>query len=514
MNQINIKIVGVGGGGVNVINHMIDKEVKDIDFIVANTDKQSIDQSLSPNKLFLGVNTLNGQGASMDPLKGKKAALESLEEIKGILEGSDIVFISAGLGGGTGTGAAPIIAQAAKEIGALTIAIVTSPFRFEGRKRTKLAKEGLGELKRESDSVVVVPNESLLPMTENNLGIKESFKLVDKILTQAVCGISKVMLSHRENDIILDFADVKTVMDYKGLALMGTGYSKGTNAAYDAVKDAIKSPLLDNISIDGARGVLVNFDIHPDYPVIEIRDAMDIVEESADKDASVIFVTTADKKMNIDEVRITLVATGLEDNTEIISHKESMGEYILDVPAYSRRYPDIGIIETINIWWEGPFSPADIKYSGIPMFLRKQIDTLDTKSTGSYDELTLYLVYNLVGAEWAPLYVGMTTDELYKIHAKWDIGSGQDMDTLMIYKGTLLNQKYVSLKAKKQLKKAEALINNILVDPSISPQEDIIGNNMILLRNLNIEERLYPLLKSKYYWEDGLAFDIVERNHL
>jgi cell division protein FtsZ len=316
-NGAKIKAIGVGGGGGNMINHMINEGINSIDLIVANTDAQALDSSLAPYKMQLGINATRGLGAGMLPEKGREAALESFEDIKTTLEGSDIVFISAGLGGGTGTGAAPIIAQAAKEVGALTVSIVTSPFKFEGRKRTKLAKEGLEELKRESDSIIVVPNEKLLSIVEKNLGIKESFRMVDDILAQAVGGISKVILSHGDNDINLDFADVKTVMSHRGLALMGAGYSTGTNAAYDAAKAAIESPLLDNISIDGAMGVLVHFDIHPDYPIMEIGEAMSIVEESADEDASVIFGTTTNENMAVDEVKITIVATGFEDKNAV-----------------------------------------------------------------------------------------------------------------------------------------------------------------------------------------------------
>jgi len=313
-NGAKIKAIGVGGGGGNMINHMINEGMHNIDLIVANTDAQALQASVSPFKMQLGMNATRGLGAGMMPDKGREAALESFEDIKSILEGSDIVFISAGLGGGTGTGAAPIIAQAAKEIGALTVSIVTSPFKFEGRKRTKLAKEGLEELKRESDCIIVVPNEKLLAVVEKNLGIKESFKLVDDILSQAVGGISNVILSHGENDINLDFADVKTIMSHRGLALMGVGYSAGTNAAYDAAKAAIESPLLDNISIDGAMGVLVHFDIHPDYPILEISEAMNIVEENADEDANVIFGTTTNPDMDIEEVKITIIATGFDDH--------------------------------------------------------------------------------------------------------------------------------------------------------------------------------------------------------
>ncbi len=320
-NGAKIKAIGVGGGGGNMINHMIQEGINSIDLIVANTDAQALDSSLAPYKMQLGLNATRGLGAGMVPEKGREAALESFEDIKTMLEGSDIVFISAGLGGGTGTGAAPIMAQAAKEVGALTVSIVTSPFKFEGRKRTKLAKEGLEELKRESDSIIVVPNEKLLSIVEKNLGIKESFRMVDDILAQAVGGISKVILSHGDNDINLDFADVKTVMGHRGLALMGTGYSSGASAAYDAAKMAIESPLLDNISIDGAMGVLVHFDIHPDYPLNGISEAMDIIYDSADEDADVIFGTTTTTNMEIDEVRITIVATGFEDKSTVPESK-------------------------------------------------------------------------------------------------------------------------------------------------------------------------------------------------
>ena len=320
-----IKAIGVGGGGGNMINHMISENVKGIDLVVANTDAQALESSLAPIKLQLGINATRGLGAGMQPDKGREAALESFDEIKETLAGSDIVFLSAGLGGGTGTGAAPIIAQAAKEVGALTVSVVTMPFKFEGRKRQKLAKGGLEELKRESDSIIVIPNERLLSIVEKNLGIKESFRLVDDVLCQAVSGISNVILSHGPNDINLDFADVKTVMSHRGLALMGSGSSTGANAAYDAAKAAIDSPLLDNISINGAKGVLVHFHIHPDYPILQISEAMDIIEEHADEDASVIFGTTTDSELEIDQVKITIVATGFEES-EANSAGEKMQE--------------------------------------------------------------------------------------------------------------------------------------------------------------------------------------------
>ncbi len=368
-NGAKIKAIGVGGGGGNMINHMISEGIHSIDLIVANTDAQALDSSLAPYKMQLGINATKGLGAGMVPDKGREAALESFEEIKSMLEGSDIVFISAGLGGGTGTGAAPIIAQAAKEIGALTVSIVTSPFKFEGRKRTKLAKEGLEELKRESDSIIVVPNEKLLSIVEKNLGIKESFRMVDDILAQAVGGISKVILSHGENDINLDFADVKTVMSHRGLALMGAGYATGMNAAYDAAKVAIESPLLDNISIDGAMGVLVHFDIHPDYPIMEIGEAMNIVEESADEDASVIFGTTTDENMDIDEVRITIVATGFEDKNAIAEPTVRTQPTLTEVGTNT-----IHTLGTRRMVMGADYNSEHEDILDVPTFLRKQMD--------------------------------------------------------------------------------------------------------------------------------------------
>ncbi len=368
-NGAKIKAIGVGGGGGNMINHMINEGVIDIDLIVANTDSQALGSSLAPFKLQLGMNATRGLGAGMVPDKGREAALESFDDIKDMLEGSDIVFISAGLGGGTGTGAAPIIAQAAKEIGALTVSIVTSPFKFEGRKRTKLAKDGLEELKRESDSIIVVPNEKLLSIVEKNLGIKESFRMVDDILAQAVGGISKVILSHGDNDINLDFADVKTVMGHRGLALMGAGYSVGANAAYDAAKAAIESPLLDNISIDGAMGVLVHFDIHPDYPIMEIGEAMSIIEESADEDASVIFGTTTNTNMELDEVRIIIIATGFEDN-DVIQEPASKKQE----PIVTTSINNINTLRSVNKMVVGGYNSDNEDILDVPTFLRKQMD--------------------------------------------------------------------------------------------------------------------------------------------
>ncbi len=364
-NGARIIAVGVGGGGGNMIGHMINEGVEGIEMVVANTDVQVLHSSNSPAKIQMGSRLTKGLGAGMKPTVGKDSALESYDDIRAALEGADIVFIAAGLGGGTGTGAAPVIAQIAKEIGALTISVVTKPFMFEGRKRLKLAEQGLEELKKESDSIVVIPNDKLLSIIDKKLGMKESFKIVDSVLAQAVSGTSGVILSSGENDINLDFADLSTVMCHRGMALMGVGEYQGENAAYEAIKAAIESPLLDNMSINGAMGVLVHFNMHPDFPMMELSEAMIVVEESADENADVIFGTSTDSSLPIDYIRITLVATGFEreiDSVTSVTNKNydtpvqqqpkqtisrprmvvggDISEDYLDVPTYMRQQKD------------------------------------------------------------------------------------------------------------------------------------------------------------------------------
>ncbi len=320
-----IKVVGVGGGGGNMVNHMIRHGIEDdsIDLITVNTDLQALGSSLAHTRIQLGPKLTKGLGAGMRPEIGRDSALESFDLLKEKLEGSDIVFIAAGLGGGTGTGAAPIVAQAAKEIGALTVAVVTKPFKFEGRKRVKLAEDGLEELKAESDSIVVIPNDKLLTIIEQKLGLKESFMLVDDILSRAVTGMSSIILNHGQSDINVDFADVKTIMGHKGLALMGVGESQGAKAATEALQTAIESPLFDNMSIVGAMGVLVHFYIHPNYPLQDISEAMEHIENNVDEDAQVIFGTTTDDKIEQNTVKVTIVATGFEKDLNENSQKET-----------------------------------------------------------------------------------------------------------------------------------------------------------------------------------------------
>ncbi|HIC12568.1 MAG TPA: cell division protein FtsZ [Sulfurimonas sp.] len=353
--------VGVGGGGGNMIGHMLKEGVTGIEMILVNTDAQVLSEDSAASKIQIGAKLTKGLGAGMKPEVGKDSALENYDEIRASLEGADIVFISAGLGGGTGTGAAPIVAKIAKEVGALTIAVVTKPFTFEGKKRLKLAEQGLEELKKESDSIVVIPNDKLLSIIDRKLGLKDSFKIVDGILAQAVSGTSGVILANGDNDINLDFADLQTVMNHKGMALMGVGEHEGENAAYEAIKAAIESPLLDNMSINGALGVLVHFNMHPDFPIMEIYDAMNVVNESADDEADIIFGTSTDTNLAENYVKITIVATGFEkevettNNPEFVSETPSMprakvrprlvvggdlnADY-LDIPAYMRQQQD------------------------------------------------------------------------------------------------------------------------------------------------------------------------------
>jgi cell division protein FtsZ len=309
----NIRVIGVGGGGGQTVNHMIREGIQGIDLIVANTDKQALDSSLALHKIQLGINTCHGLGTGMKPEIGKESAEESYESIKAMLDGADLVFIVTGLGGGTGTGASPIIARIAKEIGALTVSIVSTPFTFEGKKRKQLAKEGLDVLMKESDSTIVISNEKILLIAEKNLGMEDSFKFVDNIISKVIESISNVILSHGANDINLELNDIRIILKHKGLALMGVGEGKGSSAGYDAAKIALESPLFDNVSVNKALALLVHFYIHPDYPLAKISEAMDIVEAYADKNAHIIFGTTTYEDFALDEVKLTIIAAGIDD---------------------------------------------------------------------------------------------------------------------------------------------------------------------------------------------------------
>jgi len=326
-NVAKIAVIGVGGGGCNMINHMINEGSHKIDLIAANTDLQVLHISKAPKKIQLGLKLTKGLGAGMKPEVGRDSAVESYEEIKATLKGADIIFIAAGLGGGTGTGAAAIIAKAAKEIGALTVSVVTKPFTWEGKKRAGLANLGLEELKKVSDSIIIVPNDRLLEIIDENVGMKDAFKIIDNILYQAVNGMSEVILNPGNSDINTDFADVKTIMQHKGMALMGIGRAKGENAAQRALEDAVDSPLLDKVSLNGAKGILIHFNIHPQVSLFAINDVMGTINDRMDSNAEIIFGTTSDSTLEKDEVKITIVATGFESrNDEVEETSESNEE--------------------------------------------------------------------------------------------------------------------------------------------------------------------------------------------
>ena len=361
-----IKVIGVGGGGGNMINHMVNEGVDDIGLIAANTDAQALHSSKAKTKIQLGERKTKGLGAGMKPDVGRESALESYEDIKEALEGADMVFIASGFGGGTGTGAAPVVAQAAKEVGALTVSVVTKPFGFEGRKRLKLAEQGIEELKKESDSIVIIPNDKLLSIVDKNLGVKESFKLVDDVLSRAVGGMSAVVLSSGENDINVDFADIQTIMGHKGMAILGVGEAEGEDAAIEAVKNAIESPLLDNMSINGAMGVLVHFHMHPDFPLTQIQHAMDIIYDSAHEDADVIFGTTTNKEMPENEVKITIVATGFEQPNSALNNTSA--------PETERAAEKMSANTIIRQVGNGGYILEESDDLDYPTFLRRQMD--------------------------------------------------------------------------------------------------------------------------------------------
>ena len=329
-NAAKIAVVGVGGGGCNMINHMINEGTHKIDLIVANTDLQVLNLSKAPKKIQLGIELTRGLGAGMRPDIGRDSALENYQEIKESLDGSDIVFIAAGLGGGTGTGAAAVVAKAAKEVGALTVSVVTKPFKWEGKKRTGLANLGLEELKKVSDSIIIIPNDRLRHIVEANIGMKDAFKVVDDVLYQAVNGMSEVILKPGSDDINVDFADVRTIMQHKGIALMGIGKAKGDDAANQALEQAVKSPLLDEISLSGAKGIMIHWTVNPNVSMFAIGDVMEHIHEPLIGTPDIIFGTTTDDNLAVDEIKITIVATGFsspeepqEEETTKQTHKSS-----------------------------------------------------------------------------------------------------------------------------------------------------------------------------------------------
>ena len=349
-----IKVIGVGGAGNNAVNRMIESGIKGVDFIAVNTDRQALQQSKANTKIQIGEKITRGLGAGANPDIGAQSAEESKSEVAEVLRGADMVFITAGMGGGTGTGAAPIVAATAKEMGILTIGVVTKPFTFEGKKRLSQAERGIESLKGKVDTLVVIPNDKLLQIIDRKTSIIEAFKMADDVLRQGVQGISDLIAV--PGLVNLDFADVKTIMLNQGMAHMGVGRASGENRAEDAAKEAIQSPLLET-SIEGAKGVIINITGGEDLGLHEVNTAAELVQRSVDPEANIIFGTVTDTSMQ-DEIQITVIATGFEKNEPISS---------------------IGVDNIVSKTWEKKInsipSNSDVSSSqndlDIPSFLRK-----------------------------------------------------------------------------------------------------------------------------------------------
>jgi cell division protein FtsZ len=368
-DNAKIKVIGLGGGGSNAINRMMEARFTGVEFIVANTDVQALRASPAPVKLQLGARLTMGLGAGADPEVGKNAALEDRDQIKKLLEGADMVFVTAGLGGGTGTGSAPIVAATAKEMGILTVAVVTKPFAFEGRRRSQQAEAGLAELRGVVDTLITIPNQRLLAVVDRGTPLVEAFKVADTVLLQAVQGISDLILV--PGLINLDFADVRTIMAGMGMALMGAGVGKGQHRALDAAQKAIASPLLDETSIEGARGILINFTGGSDLSLHEVEEAARIVQEAAHEEAHIIFGAVIDPSLQ-DEVRITVIATGFSERKEgslpsgkVVDMQRAPRPGAPSSKDWRRRVP-----AEIRAEADGP-TEEDLD---VPAFLRRQAD--------------------------------------------------------------------------------------------------------------------------------------------
>lgn len=367
-----IKVIGVGGGGGNAINTMIKSDLEDVEFMAANTDSQALRTNLAPLKFQLGTELTKGLGAGANPEVGKNAAMENRDQIKDLLAGSDMVFITAGMGGGTGTGAAPIIAEVAKEEGALTIGVVTKPFIFEGKQRMKQADEGIRELKQVVDTLITIPNQKLLSTSSKSTSMLDAFKRADEVLLHAVKGVSDLITNH--GFINVDFADVKTIMSETGMAIMGTGSATGESRALEAAQLAISSPLLEDIDIMGAKGVLVNICAGQSLTMHEIEEANVLIQEKAHEEARIISGVVIDEKMG-DELMILVIATGFDKNDA----KDRSGLTVVrpenrDMPAYLRKGKKPEGVDIRQVSASSVFGDSLQDEYDIPTFLRKQPD--------------------------------------------------------------------------------------------------------------------------------------------
>ena len=338
-NFAQIKVIGVGGGGSNAVNRMIEAGLKGVDFIAVNTDGQALELSKARTKLQIGSKLAKGLGSGGNPDIGRQSAEESIVELQKALEGADMIFITAGMGGGTGTGAAPAIAEVAKKINALTVGVVTRPFSFEGRRRLKQAEQGIAQLKEKVDTLIVIPNDKLLQVVDRRTPLVEAFRIADDVLRQGVQGISDLIAV--PGLINLDFADVKSIMEETGTALMGVGEASGENSAVEAAKSAIFSPLLET-SIEGARGILINVTGSPSLSLFEINEAAEAIKDVADEDANIIFGAVIDESYN-EQARVTVIATGFDKKLanrtpqDESSERSAFDDTDIDIPAFLRR---------------------------------------------------------------------------------------------------------------------------------------------------------------------------------
>jgi len=377
-----IKVVGVGGGGGNAVKHMECGDLEGVEFVCANTDAQALSSMASQKVIQLGNTLTKGLGAGANPEVGRQAAMEDRERIAEMLQGADMVFITAGMGGGTGTGAAPIVAEVAKELGILTVAVVTKPFPFEGRKRMSIAIEGIKELRESVDSLIIIPNEKLMQVLGRNCSLLNAFESANDVLKGAVQGISDLIT--RPGMINVDFADVKTVMSEMGMAMMGTGGARGENRAAEAAEKAIKSPLLDNVDLSGASGVLVNITAGMDLSLGEFTEVGNQIEEYASENATIVIGTVIDPEMT-EELKVTVVATGLDKPSETVRPVSGGMQKVdgsldleqIDLPTVLRRKKNEALDGPAQVDGEvlqSTGTESESAYLDIPTFLRKQAD--------------------------------------------------------------------------------------------------------------------------------------------
>lgn len=387
-SNANIKVFGIGGAGVNAVNNMIRSGLTGVEFFAANTDAQALSSSTAKNRISLGAEITRGLGAGADPEVGRAAARESAEQIREALQGSDMVFITAGMGGGTGSFGASVVAEVAKGLGCLTVGVVTKPFLFEGKRRMRNAEKGIEELRRNVDTLITIPNQRLLSIAGRNTSLLDTFRRADDVLYQAVKGISDLIVC--EGLVNVDFADVRAVMSEMGMAMMGTGEASGENRAVEAAEKAISSPLLEDISIHGARGVLINVTASPDVTLQEVNEAAELIHSEAHDEANIIWGMVIDPNLD-DKVRVTVIATGFGDRAATstdttvtvspvtgstpIGAIAASGTEKIDIPTFARKQKDASPTEVIKLKKLSVLSSSedDEKYE-IPTFLRKQAD--------------------------------------------------------------------------------------------------------------------------------------------